>query len=423
MISFRSVFCSHEDNNLDVCFHGKKKEEGDLFYFKPWDISFGEWVSYLFLRTYVSVSIVSLNETVKKWKSELQIVAMFSIISGFAGLLKRSKTITDNATFRLHYVYTFTLLVTFSAMIGATQHFGTPIGCKASDYLTGDMLNAYCWLEGTWTIHELTTNIMVTGKNSVPYPGVGAFDRNKHTKLFHTFYQWVPVALTVSALAFYFPRLLWKGMEGGHLKNMTQGLKYFDPTRDDEEVKNLAMSFYKQRRKNILLGLGFILCEIANLANSVLQWYLADLFLSGQFCSFGRRFVEYNMYGYKDPDTINPVSTLFPKMASCTFRLYGRSGSIQEEQTLCILPLNVVNEKIAICLWFWLMGVIFLSAIAVTSRLILLTIPPIRKWVMIYLCLNYSPFNYKYICSRLCMGTLSKDMRLACDGCCYGDIG
>ena len=304
---------------------------------------------------------------------------MLSLLSGFQAILKGSRTVTDNAIFRLHYVYTFTLLASFSMIIGSNQHFGNPIACKSADFMLNEMLNTYCWLEGTWTIHELSTQKMVTGPNSVPYPGVGAFDHKRHTKIFHTFYQWVPVALTLSALAFILPRFMWKGMEGGHIKSMTANMRFFNPNQDDDDVTNLATAFSKQRRKNICLGMGFILCEIANLANAVLQWYLADIFLSGEFCTFGIRFVQYYLYGYKDEDAINPVSTLFPKMASCTFRQYGRSGSISKQQTLCILPLNVVNEKIAICVWFWLIGLIGLSALAVIVRLFLFMIPPLRK--------------------------------------------
>jgi hypothetical protein len=47
------------------------------------------------------------------------------------------------------------------------------------------------------------------------------------------------------------------------------------------------------------------------------------------------------------------MSKIFPKVTKCTFHLYGPSGSIQNKDGLCVLPLNIINEKIYIFLWFW----------------------------------------------------------------------
>ena len=44
---------------------------------------------------------------------------------------------------------------------------------------------------------------------------------------------------------------------------------------------------------------------------------------------------------------------IFPRITKCTFHKFGASGSIQTHDSLCILPLNIVNEKTYIFLWFW----------------------------------------------------------------------
>ncbi len=35
--------------------------------------------------------------------------------------------------------------------------------------------------------------------------------------LHHTYYQWVPLMLALSALCFYLPRAVWQALEGGKL--------------------------------------------------------------------------------------------------------------------------------------------------------------------------------------------------------------
>ena len=37
----------------------------------------------------------------------------------------------------------------------------------------------------------------------------------------------------------------------------------------------------------------------------------------------------------------------------CTFHKFGTSGEVEKHDALCLLPLNIVNEKVYIFLWFW----------------------------------------------------------------------
>ena len=40
-------------------------------------------------------------------------------------------------------------------------------------------------------------------------------------------------------------------------------------------------------------------------------------------------------------------------MAKCSFHKFGPSGTTERHDGLCVLPLNIINEKIYIFLWFW----------------------------------------------------------------------
>ena len=50
-------------------------------------------------------------------------------------------------------------------------------------------------------------------------------------------------------------------------------------------------------------------------------------------------------------------------MTKCTFHKFGSSGEIEKHDAMCILPLNIVNEKIYIFLWFCVLHATFTSGI------------------------------------------------------------
>ena len=41
----------------------------------------------------------------------------------------------------------------------------------------------------------------------------------------------------------------------------------------------------------------------------------------------------------------DPMTRVFPRMTKCIYRKFGASGTIQTHDALCILPINVINEK------------------------------------------------------------------------------
>jgi hypothetical protein len=65
-------------------------------------------------------------------------------------------------------------------------------------------------------------------------------------------------------------------------------------------------------------------------------------------------------------------------VTKCTFHKYGPSGTVEKKDGLCVLPLNIINEKIFIFVWFWLVVVAVISAIALVYRLAVLLGPQIR---------------------------------------------
>lgn len=57
-------------------------------------------------------------------------------------------------------------------------------------------------------------------------------------------------------------------------------------------------------------------------------------------------------------------------MTKCTFHKYGASGTIQQHDALCVMALNVVNEKIYTVLWFWFIILAVLTTLGLVWRML-----------------------------------------------------
>ena len=74
----------------------------------------------------------------------------------------------------------------------------------------------------------------------------------------------------------------------------------------------------------------------------------------------------------------DPMNIVFPKVTKCTFHKYGPSGTITRHDGLCILALNIINEKIYVFLWFWFVSVAIFSALALLYRMFIIITPSMR---------------------------------------------
>lgn len=107
---------------------------------------------------------------------------------------------------------------------------------------------------------------------------------------------------------------------------------------------------------------------------------MMNKFFDGAFMTLG---LDVIAYSEGDPDQrVDPLIWTFPRMTKCTFRKYGPSSSIEVMDVLCILPLNIVNEKLYVFLWFWFLLLAGLTLINNISRVILMAMPRIRVYFL-----------------------------------------
>ena len=110
------------------------------------------------------------------------------------------------------------------------------------------------------------------------------------------------------------------------------------------------------------------------------QLFLMDRFLDGTFFTFGIEVISFAMRD--EEDRVDPVIYIFPRMTKCTFHKFGSSGNIESHDALCILPINIVNEKIYVFLWFWFLVLGSLTFLVILYRLIIIFSPRMRAYLL-----------------------------------------
>lgn len=108
----------------------------------------------------------------------------------------------------------------------------------------------------------------------------------------------------------------------------------------------------------------------------VLQIIATNYFLNGRFLYYGYNLITNTNPGY------SPMVEVFPKLTKCTYFKYGSSGSMESRDALCVLPLNVVNEKLYTFLWVWFYLLTILSAYNLLQRAVMLASKCFRVYVL-----------------------------------------
>ena len=122
----------------------------------------------------------------------------------------------------------------------------------------------------------------------------------------------------------------------------------------DKKIEDLV-KYMKERKKysyeHQLWAFKFYLCELLNFVNVIFQMCLTDKFLGYSFSEYG---LDVLSWPDQDPELrMDPMSRVFPRITKCRFEKFGGSGTIQNFDALCVLGMNIINEKIFVFLWFW----------------------------------------------------------------------
>lgn len=304
---------------------------------------------------------------------------MYKLLGGLKDYLKWQDIATDNAVFRLHNVFTTVLLLTCSVIITATQYVGNPIQCIVGKGLPAHAINTYCWITSTFTMPDAYLREVGT---QVAHPGVDNDYGEENHKKYYTYYQWVCFVLFFQALLCYLPKYIWDTLEGGLMRSIVMGLNIGICHEEEKCNKKKIIIDYLIRhvRRHNMYAIRYWVCEALCLVNIIAQLYFMDHFFDGEFFSYGLRVMAFSEQAQED--RVDPMVYVFPRVTKCTFHKYGPSGTIQKHDSLCILPLNIVNEKTYIFLWFWFIILATLLSLLLVYRVVIIAVPAVRPYLL-----------------------------------------
>lgn len=309
-------------------------------------------------------------------------MTVMGLLMPVAGLIKvrfrGAKADIDSAFFKLHYRTTSTLLYICCLLVTANDLIGSTINC-ISGTIPGNVLNTYCWIMTTFSIPS--QNAVGQG-NEYAYQGVEPYVEGKSEVVHHAYYQWVPFVLFFQGLLFYIPHYLWKIFEDRKLDKITTNLRgrtlSLDERKDQCEilVKYVKETFHMHN----FYAFKYFLCDILNFVNVIGQMYMINSFLGGVFMTYG---TDVLYWSEKDPEErSDPMIDVFPRVTKCHFSKYGHSGTIERHDTMCILALNIINEKIYVIMWFWFIILAVITSLYLIYALAVISVPSMRMHML-----------------------------------------
>lgn len=291
------------------------------------------------------------------------------VLGALAGMAKvrYSHTAVDSFVFRLHYRWTTTFCFACCALVMAKEYVGDAIECIGATKKDSGPIETYCWISSTFTINSTQS----------PIKGVGVYVEGFHEQRFHSYYQWVSSVLFLQGCLFYLPHLIWKSYEGKQVDLLLQDLNKGLFDKDSTKKKKNIISYLKESwGLNVHYVFVYHICEVMNLVSVVSQMFIMDSFLGGMFMDYGTK--VFSLASASDAERYDALATTFPKLTKCQFQKYGPSGTLQNIDVLCVLPQNIVNEKIFLLMWLWFVILTTVTAAWLVWRAVVMYSPWIR---------------------------------------------
>ncbi|KAG9510950.1 Innexin inx2 [Fragariocoptes setiger] len=342
----------------------------------------------------------------------------------------------DSFVFKLHYKITVAILIGSSLLVTSRQYFGDPIDCISRDDIPPNLLDTFCWIHATFSVVDSWNK---TVGIEVPYPGVDKFNPGEH-RVYHKYYQWVCFVLFFQGVMFYIPRYIWKIFEGNRVRTLLMGM-HCPILTDAHKRREILVEYFKRNMGyHRTYYLSYLVCVALSFINVIGQMYIIDAFLGGEFSTYGMNVLRFS--SWDQGVRFDPMVKIFPRLTKCTFHRYGSSGDVQRHDAMCILPINIINEKIYIFLWFWfyLLGIltffdlvyrasIFMSRkcrtfvvrkkanVCKTSEIVqLLDVMPVGEWYLINLLAdNMDPIHFRDFITDLNLSIRMKQFHSSSD--------
>ncbi|CAH8535299.1 unnamed protein product [Dicrocoelium dendriticum] len=300
----------------------------------------------------------------------------------------------DDFADRCSYILSFTLLVLCFSIVTLKSYVFEPLSCYVPTTFSGSNLgpyiNAFCWINGTTPMSVDTDRL-----DDQSY-----WNSLEDKKI--NYYQWVSLVLALQAIMCYVPRLIWStitfnriGTNLGFLiesaqaasketgKERTSRVQFVanvmdtllfarrdlrkgnDHTRPRGALTTCLQGIhdlFPRKRLGTALASYYILVKFLYFLNAVVQLLIMQRFLgaTGQYQLFGLSILNDLLMGRQWNET-----SIFPRVGFCRVPIKLTSTPIPMVTVQCTLPVNMLNEKIYVFLWFWFVFVASLQLVSI----------------------------------------------------------
>lgn len=131
------------------------------------------------------------------------------------------------------------------------------------------------------------------------------------------------------------------------------------------------MYLRRNRGHHQMYALFYAFAELGNLVNVIIQVVLTDYFLDNSFTTYG--FSVFQLTLQRPYERDDRLARVFPTVTACRMATGGVAFGRVQHDILCILPINILNEKLYIVLWFWFVLVLISSIFCLLYRLMTLS--------------------------------------------------
>jgi len=302
-------------------------------------------------------------------------MSIYGVLGALTKFLKNKADRVDisNLTLSLHK-RTAALLLACSILTTSRQFFGEPIHCQLdTSAIALKVFESYCFMSGTYTLIPETHPTLLPENSTdtnrrLHHDSIGAsLGPEDSGTVHHGYYQWVCLVLVLQAAACYLPWALWKVAEGGKLAKLLAKVSD-DPLTEtpvEDQMSTLGDFILCHRGWFNATALKLLLCQALCFLNALSQLYAMDIFLGRRFFQLGSLIRRYDLL-------VSSSRVVFPRLVMCHMSLFGASGSKVAKSGLCVLPQNILNEKIYLLLWFWFISLTIISFLQLLRQALLL---------------------------------------------------
>uniref|UniRef100_A0A1I8I560 Innexin n=1 Tax=Macrostomum lignano TaxID=282301 RepID=A0A1I8I560_9PLAT len=288
---------------------------------------------------------------------------------------------------KVNYQWTGAFLIISTAVIAMRQYIFTPIQCWVPPEWPRpweEYTENYCWIQNTYHVAHMDPahpDMLTRRKSELNY------------------YQWVPFVLALEALLVYTPHLVWKIMaqQIGYNPNAIVKFAAETATMDQERKKKLVNflarhiektincrgcghyqdsrtgpdcgrqvtfkteprqklhqachkflpCFWFGKRSGTMLLALYITNKMVYALVGVAHLFIMQSFLGFDSLAFGWHCMSNLLRGREWEQTM-----VFPRVTFCDVPSK-HVGQWNIRSVQCVLPVNLLNEKIYIFLWFW----------------------------------------------------------------------